>query len=166
MASTSSFDVTTGVDFMEVTNAMTQATKEVTQRYDFKGAKVSLEFDPKEKKITLAAPDEFKLTAMWDILQSKIVRRQLPLKNFKPGKVEPASMGSARQVIEIQDGLTSDMAREVAKAIKDAKLKRVQAAIQGDTVRVSSPSKDDLQGVMALLREQDFGVELKFGNYR
>ncbi len=166
MASTSSFDVTTGVDFMEVNNAMTQATKEITQRYDFKGFKVSLEFDAKEKKITLAGPDEFKIGAMWEVLQGKIVRRQLPLKNFKPGKVEPAASASARQVIEIQDGLTADMAREISKAIKEAKLKRVQASIQGDTVRVSSPSKDDLQGVMALLRGLEFEVELKFGNFR
>ena len=163
---TSSFDVTTGVDFMEVHNAVTQATKEITQRYDFKGLRVTIDLDQKEKKITLAAPDEYKLVAMWDVLQSKMVRRQVPLKNLKPGKVEPAAMGSARQVIEIQDGLTADMAREIVKVLKDAKLKKVQSAIQGDTVRVSSPSKDDLQGVMALLRENDFGVELKFGNYR
>ena len=163
---TSSFDVTTGVDFMEVHNAVTQATKEITQRYDFKGLKVSIELDQKEKKITLAAPDEYKLGAMWDVLQSKLVRRQVPLKNLKPGKVEPAAAASARQVIEIQDGLTADMAREIVKTLKEAKLKKVQSAIQGDTVRISSASKDDLQGVMALLKQNDFGVELKFGNYR
>ena len=163
---TSSFDVTTGVDFMEVHNAVTQATKEITQRYDFKGLKVSIELDQKEKKITLAAPDEYKLGAMWDVLQGKMVRRQVPLKNLKPGKVEPAAAASARQVIEIQDGLTADMAREIVKVLKDAKLKKVQSAIQGDTVRVSSASKDDLQGVIALLKQSDFGVELKFGNYR
>lgn len=166
MAGTSSFDVTTGVDFMEVRNAVDQATKEITQRYDFKGTKAALELSEKDKSITLTGPDEFKLKAMWDVLQSKMVRRQVPLKNLKPGKVEPAAMGSARQVVEIQDGLTADMAREVARAIKDAKLKKIQAAIQGDTVRVSSPSKDELQGVMALLKQHDFGVELKFGNYR
>lgn len=166
MASTSSFDVTTGVDFMEANNAVDQATKEITQRYDFKGLKVSIELNQKEKTITLAAPDEFKLTAMWDVLQSKMVRRQVPLKNLKPGKVEPAAGASVRQVIEVQAGLTADMAREVAKVIKDAKLKKVQAAIQGDTVRISSPSKDDLQGAIHLLKEHDFGVELKFGNFR
>jgi len=166
VASTSSFDVTTGVDFNEVHNAVTQATKEITQRYDFKGLKVSIELDQKEKKIQLAAPDEFKLGAMWDVLQSKLVRRQVPLKNMKPGKVEPAAAGSVRQAIDIQDGLTADTAREIAREIKDAKLKKVQAAIQGDTVRVSSASKDDLQGVIALLKQKEFGVELKFGNYR
>ena len=166
MASSSSFDVTTGVDFNEVHNAVTQATKEITQRYDFKGLKVSIELNPKEKKLVLAAPDRFKLRAIWDVLQSKLVRRQVPLKNLTPGKIEPAASASARQVIEIQDGLTADLAREVAKAIKEAKLKKVQAAIQGDTVRISSASKDDLQGAIALLKEQDFVVELKFGNFR
>ena len=166
MASTSSFDVTTGVDMNEVQNAVTQATKEISQRYDFKGLKVGIDFDPKEKTLVLSAPDDFKLKAIWDVLQSKLVRRQVPLKNLTPGETEPAAGGSARQTIAIQDGLTADMAREVARAIKDAKLRKVQAAIQGDTVRVSSPSKDELQGVMTLLKQQDFGVELKFGNYR
>ena len=166
MASTSSFDVTTGVDYMEVHNAVDQATKEITQRYDFKGAKVAIELSPKDKTITLTGPDEFKLKAMWDVLQSKMVRRSVPLKNLKPGAVEPALAATARQVIAIQDGLTADMARDVVRVLKDAKLKKVQAAIQGDTVRVSSPIKDELQGVIALLKGHEFGVELKFGNYR
>ena len=166
MASHSSFDVTTGVDYMEVHNAVTQATKEITQRYDFKGLKVSIDLNQKEKTITLAAPDEFKLNAMWDSLQGKMVRRQVPLKNLKPGKVEPAAGSTVRQVIEIQDGLTADMARDIVREIKDAKLKKIQASIQGDTVRISSASKDELQGVMAMLKDKDFGVELKFGNFR
>jgi len=166
VASTSSFDVTTGVDFNEVHNAVTQATKEITQRYDFKGLKVGIELDQKEKKLTLAAPDDFKLKAIWDVLQSKLVRRQVPLKNMKPGETVPAAGATVRQEIEIQDGLTADMAREVAKTLKDAKMKKVQAAIQGDTVRVSSPDKDSLQQAIALLKQQDYGVELKFGNYR
>ena len=166
MASSSSFDVTTVVDFSEVQNAVTQATKEISQRYDFKGLKVAIDFDRKDKKLVLSGPDDFKLKAIWDVLQSKLVRRQVPLKNLKPGAVEPAGGSTARQTIEIQDGLTADMARAVVKAIKDAKMKKVQAAIQGDTVRVSSSSKDELQGVIALLKGQDFGVELKFGNYR
>jgi uncharacterized protein YajQ (UPF0234 family) len=127
---------------------------------------VSLTLDAKEKKITLAAPDEYKLKAMWDVLQGKLVRRQVPLKNLKPGKVDPAAASSVRQDIAIQDGLTADMARDVARVIKDAKMKKVQAAIQGDTVRISSPDKDALQAAIALLKQQDFGVELKFGNYR
>ncbi len=166
MASNSSFDVTTGVDMMEVNNAVEQATKELQQRYDFKGVKAEIALDPKEKKITLTAPDEFKLTAVWDVLQSKMVKRKVPLKNLKPGKAEPAAGSSLRQVIELQQGLTTEMCREVVKVLKEAKLKKVQSAIQGDTVRISSPSKDDLQGAMQLLRGQDFGVELKFENFR
>ena len=166
MAATNSFDVTTGVDFMEVTNAVDQATKEITQRYDFKGSKVAIDLSHKDKTITLSAPDDYKLKAMWDVLQSKMVRRSVPLKNLKPGDTQPAAGASVRQVVAIQDGLTADMARDVARTIKDAKLKKVQAAIQGDTVRVSSADKDALQGVIALLKQQDYGVELKFGNYR
>jgi uncharacterized protein YajQ (UPF0234 family) len=166
LASNSSFDVTTGVDFMEVKNAVDQTTKEITQRYDFKGVKTEIDLKVKEKSITLAAPDEFKLKAIWDVLQSKMVRRNVPLKNLKPGEVQPAAMGSARQEIAIQDGLTAEMARDIVRVLKDAKLRKVQSSIQGDTVRVSSASKDELQGVIALLKQQDFGVELKFGNYR
>jgi uncharacterized protein YajQ (UPF0234 family) len=166
VAGSNSFDVTTGVDFMEVHNAVDQATKEITQRYDFKGLKVSIELNQKDKKIILAAPDEYKLKAMWDVLQSKMTRRGVPLKNLELGKVEAALSGSTRQEIDIQDGLTADMAREVARVIKDAKLKKVQAAIQGDTVRISSPGRDELQGVIALLKQHEFGVELKFGNFR
>ena len=166
MASNSSFDVSTGVDYMEVTNAVTQATKEITQRYDFKGLKVSIDLDAKEHTLTLAAPDEFKLKAIWDVLQSKLVRRQVSLKNMKPGDVDAAAGASVRQVVAIQDGLTADMARDVARVIKDAKMKKVQAAIQGDTVRISSPNKDDLQAAIALLKQQDLGVELKFSNFR
>jgi len=166
VASTSSFDVTTGVDYMEAHNAVTQAVKEITQRYDFKGLKVTIELDQKEKKIVVAAPDEYKLKAIWEVLQGKMVRRQVPLKNLKPGAVTPAGGNTVRQEIAIQDGLTADMARDVVRVIKDAKLKKVQSAIQGDTVRISSASKDELQGVMQMLKQQDFGVELKFGNFR
>jgi len=166
MAGTSSFDVTTGVDLMEVHNAVDQTTKEITQRYDFKGVKVGIELNQKEKTITLTAPDEFRIKAIWDVLQSKLVRRGVPLKNVKPGNLEPAAGATARQVLTMQDGLTADMAREIVKTLKEAKLKKVQSAIQGDTVRVSSASKDDLQGVIALLKQNDYGVELKFGNYR
>lgn len=166
MASTSSFDVTTGIDFMEANNAVDQAVKEIRQRFDFKGLKVGIELNEKDKTITLAAPDEYKLDAMWDVLHTRMVRRKVPVKNLKRGKIEAAASSTVRQVIDLQDGLTSDMARQISKAIKDAKLKRVQAAIQGDTVRISGPKKDDLQDAMQLLREKDFGVELQFGNYR
>jgi uncharacterized protein YajQ (UPF0234 family) len=166
MASTSSFDVTTGVDMMEVRNAVDQAGKELAQRYDFKGIRAEVALDEKAKLITLAAPDAYKLGAIWDVLQSKLVKRKVPLKNLTPGKAEPAAGSSLRQAIELQQGLTSDLCREVVQVLKAAKLRKVQAAIQGDAVRISSPSKDDLQGAMALLRGHDFGVELKFENFR
>jgi cyclic-di-GMP-binding protein len=166
MAKSQSFDVTTGVDFAEVTNAVHQATKEITQRYDFKGLKVSIDLDEKEKKLVLNAPDDFKIKAVWEVLQAKLIRRGQAAKNFHPGDVKPAGGNSARQEVDIQQGLSSDLCREVVKVLKDAKLKKVQAAIQGDTVRVSGPSRDDLQEAIALLKQQDFDVELKFENFR
>jgi len=166
MAANNSFDVTTGVDMMEVQNAVDQATKEIAQRYDFKGLNVGLALDPKAKTITLTAPDDNRLAAVWDVLQSKMVKRKVPLKNLTPGKIELAAGSSSRQVVAIQDGLSSEQAKEVVRHLKDAKLKRVQASINAETVRVSGPDKDDLQGAMALLKQHDFGVELKFGNYR
>lgn len=166
MASTSSFDVTTGVDMMEVGNAVDQATKEITQRYDFKGVKAEITLDPKAGTITLAAPDDYKLGAVWEVLQARMVRRKVPVQNLTRGTAEPAAGSSLRQVVTLTTGLSSELCREIVKFLKDAKLKKVQSAIQGDTVRISSASKDDLQGAMALLRGHDFGVELKFGNYR
>lgn len=166
MAGSNSFDVTTGVDMMEVQNAVDQATKEITQRYDFKGLSIQLALDVKAKTITLAAPDEHRLTAVWDVVQSKMVKRKVPLKNLKPGKIESAAGSTTRQVVAIQDGLTAEQAKDVVRCLKDAKLKRVQASINAEVVRVSGPDKDDLQGAIALLKQQDFGVELKFGNYR
>jgi uncharacterized protein YajQ (UPF0234 family) len=166
MAASNSFDVTTGVDMMEVQNAVDQAQKEIAQRYDFKGLKVGIELDMKGKSITLAAPDENRLAAVWDVLQGKMVKRKVPLKNLKPGKIESAAGSSSRQVVAIQDGLNQEQAKEVVRVLKDAKLKRVQASINAETVRVSGPDKDDLQQAIALLKQNDFGVELKFGNYR
>jgi uncharacterized protein YajQ (UPF0234 family) len=166
MAKSQSFDVTTGVDFAEVQNAVNQTLKEITQRYDFKGLKVSIDIDETEKKLVVAAPDEFKLTAIWDVLQGKLMRRGQSAKNFHPGDAKPAGGNTARQEIEIVQGLSSELAREVVKYLKDAKLKKVQAAIQGDTVRISGPSRDDLQEAIALLKEHDFGIELKFENFR
>jgi len=166
MASSNSFDVTTGVDMMEVQNAVDQAGKEVVQRYDFKGLKIGIELDAKAKTITLTAPDEHRVSAVWDVLQSKMVKRKVPLKNLKPGKVETAASNTVRQVVAIQDGLTQEQAKEIVKVLKDAKLKKVQASINAETVRVSGPDKDELQNVIAFLKQQDFGVELKFGNYR
>ena len=166
MAGIQSFDITTGCDLQEVDNAVNQATKEIQQRYDFKGLKVSIEFRRSENKIVSHAPDEYKLKAMWDVLQEKMVRRKVPIRNLQPGKVAPAAGGAVQQEVALQQGIPTETARAIVKFIKEQKLKKVQAEIQSDQVRVSSPSRDDLQMVIALLRERDFGVELNFGNYR
>ena len=166
MSTPCSFDVTSNVDLQEVDNALNQARKEVAQRYDFKGSKASIEFDTKESKLTLVADDEFKLNALWEIIQTRLVRRNVPTKNLTRGTVIPSANTTVRQEITLQQGIPSDAAREIVKFLKDKKLKKTQASIQGDQLRVTSPSKDELQEVMRLLREQDFGVALQFGNYR
>jgi len=166
MPSTASFDITSTIDFQEVDNALNQARKEVGQRYDFKGATADIDLNTVDKKLTLTASDQMKMNALWEIVQTRLVRRGVPVKNFKAGDPEPAAGGALKRVIEIQQGIPIEAAREIVKFIKDKKLKRVQAAIQADQVRVSSPSKDDLQEAMRALREHDFGVALQFGNYR
>ncbi len=166
MAQQCSFDVTSNVDLQEVDNALNQARKEVAQRYDFKGAKASIEFDTKESKLVLVADDDFKLNALWEIVQTRLVRRNVPTKNLTRGTVIPAANSTVRQEIALQQGIPVEKAKDIVKFLKDAKLKKVQASIQGDQLRVTSPSKDDLQEAMRQLREQDFGVALQFGNYR
>jgi len=166
MATQCSFDITSNVDLQEVDNALNQARKEVAQRYDFKGAKAAIDFDPKESKLVLTADDEFKLNALWEIVQTRLVRRNVPVKNLTRGTATPAASGTMRQEISLQQGIPTETAKDIVKYLKDAKLKKVQASIQGDQVRVSSPSKDELQTAITLLRSKDFGVELKFGNYR
>ena len=166
MAIQPSFDITSTVDLQEVDNALNQARKEVAQRYDFKGSKASIDFDAKESKLVLVADDEFKLNALWEIVLTRLVRRNVPTKNLARGDALPSANSTVRQEVALQQGITSDKAREIVRFIKDAKLKKVQAAIQGDQLRITSTSKDELQEVMRLLREQDFGVALQFGNYR
>lgn len=166
MAATQSFDITTGCDLQEVDNAVNQATKEVRQRYDFKGLNVSIEFRRAENKLVLRAPDEFKLRALWDVLAEKMVKRHVPIKNLQQGKAMPAAGGTVTQEINLQQGIPIETARSIVKFIKEMKLKKVQSEIQGDQVRVTSPSRDDLQLVIHRIKEKDFGVELKFGNYR
>ena len=166
MADTASFDITSPIDFQEVDNALNQARKEVGQRYDFKGARAEITMSAAEKTLTLLADDEFKMNALWEIVQTRLVRRGVPIKNFKVEESEPALGGAMRRVIAIQEGIPIEAARDIVKFIKERKLRKVQASIQKDQVRVTSPSKDDLQEAMRLLREQDFGVALKFGNYR
>jgi uncharacterized protein YajQ (UPF0234 family) len=166
VANQCSFDITSNVDLQEVDNALNQARKEVTQRYDFKGSKASIEFDAKELKLVLIADDEFKLNALWDIVQTRLVRRNVPVRNLSRGTVVPSANTTVRQEIALQQGIPVEKARDIVKFLKDAKLKKVQASIQGDQLRVTSPSRDDLQEAMRQLREQDFGVALQFGNYR
>jgi uncharacterized protein YajQ (UPF0234 family) len=166
MATVYSFDVTSTIDLQEVDNAINQARKEIAQRYDFKGSKAAIELDQKNSVLTLTAEDKFKNGAVWEVLQTRMVRRNVPVKNLKPGDIEAAAGGTAKQTVTLQMGIPSETAREIVKAIKDAKMKKVQAAIQGDQLRISSPSKDDLQAAMQLLRSQDFGIALQFGNYR
>lgn len=166
MAAQSSFDVTSPVDFQEVDNAINQARKEIGQRYDFKGARADVVLNAAEKTLTLVADDEFRMNAIWDVVQTRLVRRNVPVKNFKVADSEPAAGGTVRRVITIQEGIPIEAAREIVKYLKDQKLKKVQASIQGDQVRVTSASKDDLQDAMRVLRGHDFGVALQFGNYR
>jgi uncharacterized protein YajQ (UPF0234 family) len=166
MATQCSFDITSNVDLQEVDNALNQARKEVAQRYDFKGAKASIEFDTKESKLILIADDDFKLNALWEIISTRLVRRNVPIKNLSRGTAQPAANSTVRQEIALQQGIPTEKARDIVKFIKDSKMKKVQASIQGDQLRITSPSRDDLQEAMRLLREQDFGVALQFGNYR
>ena len=166
MANLASFDITSGVDLQEVDNAVNQARKEVAQRYDFKGSRAAIELNRADNTLTLTADDEFKMNALWEILQGRMVRRGVPTKNLTPGEVERAANDTVRRVVTLQQGIPTEAAKDIVKFLKDNRLKKVQAAIQADQVRVSSPSKDDLQEAMRLLREHDFGVALQFGNYR
>lgn len=166
MSTNQSFDVTTGADLQEVDNAVNQATKEITQRFDFKGVKVGIEFLRSEGKLVLTGPDDFKLKAMWEVLLARMVRRGVPVKNLKPGDIQAAAGSTVRQEIELQQGIPIETAKAIVKFLKDQKLKKIQTTIQGEQLRVTSPSRDELQTVMAVLKQQDFGVELKFGNYR
>jgi uncharacterized protein YajQ (UPF0234 family) len=166
MAQNFSFDVTTGVDLQEVDNAVNQAQKEIGQRYDFKGSKATIEFKRAEAMLVLIADNEFQMKSLLDVVETRLIKRHVSIKNVEIGEVKPAGNDTVRREIKLKTALDSETAKKVAATIKNAKLKKVQAAIQGDQVRISSPSKDDLQGAMTMLRSEDFGVELKFGNYR
>ena len=166
MAANPSFDVSTGADLQEVDNAVNQAVKEIGQRYDFKGTHCTIQFEREKAAIKLAADDDFRLKALVDVLQTKMVKRGVPVRNLKFGDPEQATGSSVRQTIDLKQGIDQETAKRIVKGIKDRGFKKVQASIQGEEIRVSSPSKDELQEVMAYLRAQDFGLELKFGNYR
>src|SRR5262249_22631988 len=147
---------------------LNQARKEVGQRYDFKGAKADIILSTADKTLTLVADDEFKMNALWEIVQTRLVRRNVPVKNFKfsDSEAEGASGATVKRAIAIQEGIPIDTAREIVKFLKEKKIKKVQGSIQGDQVRVTSPSRDDLQEAIRALREHDFGIALQFGNYR
>ena len=166
MATAASFDVTTGVDLQEVDNAINQAQKEIAQRYDFKGSKSSIEFKRAESLILLVADSDFQMTALFDVVLSKLIKRGVPVKNLDVGEVKQAAGDTVRREVKLKMELDTETAKKVAAAIKDAKLKKVQASIQGEQVRISGPSRDDLQEAITLLKSKDFGVQLQFGNYR
>ena len=160
-----SFDIVSKIELPEVSNAVQQAMKEILQRFDLKDSKSSIELREKESKILLQSSDEFKLKAVTDVLQAKLVKRNVPLKGLSYGTITPAAGSSVRQEITLQQGITIEKAREIVKRIKDSKMK-VQASIQGDLVRVSGKDRDTLQGVIALLRGADFAIDMQFTNYR
>jgi len=165
MAKQNSFDVVSEVDMAEVKNAVNQSLKEIHQRYDLKGSDSNVDFDDKQGQLTLSSADEFRLEAVNGILQQKLIRRGVSLKALSYGTIEPAAKGSVRQLVTLQQGIPTEKAREIVKEIKNGKYK-VQAAIQGDLVRVSGKDRDTLQGVIAMLKEQDFDIDMQFTNYR
>ncbi len=160
-----SFDVVSKIELPEVGNAIQQAMKEILQRYDLKDSKSSIELNEKDHKIVLASQDEYKLKAVIEVLEGKLVKRKVPLKGLTYGTLIPAAGSSVKQEITLQQGIPIEKARDIVRKIKDSKLK-VQAAIQGDLVRVSSRDRDTLQSVIKLIRDHDFGIDVQFTNYR
>jgi len=165
MAKQNSFDVVSEVDLEEVRNAVNQSMKEIVQRYDLKGSDSSIELDDKEARLTLASADEFRLQAVKDILQNKLIRRGVSLKALSYGTIDPAAKGSVRQTVTLQQGIPMEKAKEIVKFIKATKVK-VQAAIQGEMIRVSGKDRDTLQDIIAQLKAQDFEIDMQFTNYR
>jgi uncharacterized protein YajQ (UPF0234 family) len=159
------FDIVSKIDLAEVNNAIQQSMKEILQRYDLKNSKSDIQLIEKDHKIVLASEDEFKLKAVTDVFEQKLAKRKVPLKGLVFGTITPAAGSTVRQEITLQQGIPIEKAREIVKTIKDSK-KKVQASIQGDFVRVSGRDRDTLQEVMALLKGQDFGIDMQFTNYR
>jgi uncharacterized protein YajQ (UPF0234 family) len=160
-----SFDVVSKIELPEVGNAIQQAMKEIQQRYDLKDSKSSIELNEKDHKILLASADEYKLKAVIEVLEGKLVKRKVPLKGLNYGTLIQSAGSSVKQEVSLQQGIPIEKAREIVRKIKDGKLK-VQAAIQGDLVRVSGRDRDTLQSVIKLLRDTDFGIDVQFTNYR
>lgn len=166
MAKDETFDITTGADLQEVANAVDQAKREITQRFDFKNVLAEIEFDKAKAKLSLHTTDEYKLDAIWQVLTQRFIARNVPIKNMVRGNIEKAASSTVRQEITLTQGIESEIAKKIVKFIKDRKYKKVQAQVQGDAVRISSPSRDELQQVIADVKGEDYGIELKFGNYR
>lgn len=159
-----SFDIVCNVDLQEVDNAITQAQKELAQRYDFKGSKSKIDWD-KKKEITLIGDDEYKLTAVVDVLQGKMIKRGISIKNCEFGKVEAAFEGTVRQKITLQQGIPVEKAKEINKLVKDSKIK-VTSQFQDEQIRVTGKKRDDLQEVMGMMRKTDLGLDFQFVNFR
>ena len=166
MAKLESFDISTGVDLQEVDNAVNQARKEIANRFDFKNQVATIDYDRAAPKLGLHAVSDNRLEAVWQALEERLIARKVPLKNLRRGNVDEAAGGTVRQDVAITQSIDGDTARKIVRFMKDRKFKRVQSAIQGDEVRVSAPSRDELQGVIRDLKAEDWGIELKFGNYR
>lgn len=162
-AKEASFDIVSKVEMQEITNAVDQTEKEFENRFDFKGSKSSIEL--KNEEVVIIGDDEYKLNAVIDIFETKLVKRNISLKSIEKSKVEPASGGCVRQSLKIKQGIGQDPAKQIVKLIKDSKIK-VQASVQGDQVRVTGKSRDDLQEVIALLKQADLSVDLQYTNYR
>jgi uncharacterized protein YajQ (UPF0234 family) len=160
------FDVSTGVDLQEVDNAINQARKEISTRFDFKGSVAEIEYDRAAPRLQIHASDDYKLEAVWQVMTQRLIARKVPLINLKRGEIEKAAGNTVRQNIAITQSIDGETARKIVKFLKDSKYKKVQSSIQGEEVRVSAPSRDELQGVIRDLKGEDWGMELKFGNYR
>lgn len=166
MAAKESFDISTGVDLQEVDNAVNQTIKESQTRYDFKGTRCTVELDREAPAVKLEADDDYRLGQLLGVLREKLSRRQVPLKNIDEGKVEIGGLGRARQTVGLKNGIDQETAKQIVKDVKAGGFKKVQVQIQGEELRATSPSRDELQAVIQLLKGKDYGVELMFGNFR
>ena len=166
MAKDESFDITTGCDLQEVDNAVNQALKEISGRFDFKGVLAEIEFNRADEKINIHTTDEFKLDGIWQALLARLISRQVPVKNLKREDVERAGGDTVKQTVTLVQSIDSETAKKITTFIRDQKLKKVKTQVQGDAVRVTGSSRDELQAVIRSLKEQDWDVELSFGNYR
>lgn len=166
MAQDSSFDVTSKVDMQEIVNAIDQSMREITNRYDFKGVETTIDLNKEERKITISTSDDYKVKASYDILTGKLIKRGVPVKALTAKDPYQSGMNKMVMEVTIQDGIPQEKAKEIVKFIKESGIKKVQASIQKDVIRISGPKKDDLQEVMQLLRSKDFGIDMQFANYR